>query len=217
MRTLYHFPLSPFSRRVRLALAHKGLDVELRDARANPALLEEARQLVPFRTIPVLVDGESAQGDSTAIAHWLDRAYPQAPPLWPTGADALAALQAAALVDVVLNHVVDTGTRFFALHDHPAWAGVTREMIGRAQRAMDSLGERAASLGKRTIAPSGWSAADMWLFTLVDWFEGLPQRAATTPNAAQILTLGLTLPDALSKWADAHRARPDVQALQGRP
>src|SRR5580692_1629886 len=56
MRTLYHFRLSPYSRRARLALAHKGLDCELRDARENPALLEEARALVPFRTVPVLVD-----------------------------------------------------------------------------------------------------------------------------------------------------------------
>ena len=34
MRTLYHFRASPFARRARLALAHKGLEVELRDADA---------------------------------------------------------------------------------------------------------------------------------------------------------------------------------------
>lgn len=44
MRTLYH------SRRVRLALAHKGLDVELRECRDDPAFAREARALAPFRT-----------------------------------------------------------------------------------------------------------------------------------------------------------------------
>ena len=93
MRTLYHFQYSPFSRRTRLALAHKGLDCELREPRETPAFLEEARKLVPFRTIPVLVDGGQAMGDSTAIVHWLDRAYASGPRLWPTGEDAAEAFQ----------------------------------------------------------------------------------------------------------------------------
>src|SRR5580693_7449807 len=112
MRALYHFPSSPFSRRTRLALAHKGLAAELRDARANPAFQEEARKLVAFRTIPVFVDEGRAMGDSTAIVHWLDLAYPQGPRLWPVGEDAEDALQLAALVDVFLNNVIDLGTRY---------------------------------------------------------------------------------------------------------
>ncbi|MGH7295535.1 MAG: glutathione S-transferase family protein, partial [Polyangiaceae bacterium] len=112
MRTLYHFQNSPFSRRTRLALAHKGLEVQLREAREDPAAMQEARSLVAFRTIPVLVDGGRGMGDSTAIAHWLDAAYPSAPRLWPGGAEAADVLQVAALVDVVLDHVVDVWTRY---------------------------------------------------------------------------------------------------------
>ncbi|HEV3191381.1 MAG TPA: glutathione S-transferase N-terminal domain-containing protein, partial [Polyangiaceae bacterium] len=71
MRILYHFTHSPFARRVRLALAHKGLDVELREGRDNPASMAEARRLVPLKTLPVLVDGDQVLGDSTAITRWL--------------------------------------------------------------------------------------------------------------------------------------------------
>jgi len=214
MRALYHFPLSPYSRRTRLALAHKGLDCELRDARENPAFMEEARSLVPFRTIPVLVDDGRAIGDSTAIAHWLDRAYPQAPRLWPDGADdAHAVLQVAALIDVVLSGVIDVGTRYFALSGDAAWDGVKREMVGRAEKAAAGLATRVGSLGRATIAAGGWSFADIALLTCVLWFEGMPARAATTRNIAQIQSLGFTLPTGLSRWADAHRDRSDVRGL----
>jgi glutathione S-transferase len=213
MRVLYHYRYSPFARRARLALAHKGLDVELREARDNPAWAEEARRLVPLRTIPVLVDGERAMGDSTAITHWLDRAYPNAPRLWPDGDDAEAALQVATLVDVALNHVIDLGTRYWALRDHPAWAGVKGELLGRAQTAADALAKRVSSLGRATVASSGWSAADMALLTMTIWIEGWPGRVTTSPNIAQVSTLGFQLPSGLSRWADAHRGRADVAAL----
>jgi glutathione S-transferase len=213
MRTLYHFVHSPFSRRTRLALAHKGLDCELRDGRSSPAVLEEARRLAPFRTIPVLVDGGRAMGDSVAIAQWLDLAYPDAPRLWPAGEDAVAALQTAALVDVALNHVVDVGTRYYPLRESAAWAGVVDEMLGRARLALDALAERTASLGRPTVVRSGWSAADMWLYTMVAWFEGMRARAQGNQNITQILTLGITVPSALVDWARSHRERQDVRAL----
>jgi glutathione S-transferase len=212
-RILYHFRYSPFSRRVRLALAHKKLDVEMREARENPAWAEEARSRVPSRTFPVFVDGERALGDSGAIVHWLDRAYPHAPRLWPDGEDAYGAFEAAALVDVVVHTTGDLGTRYFALRSDPAWGQVKGEMAGRAQVALDALAMRASAVGRTTIAESGWSAADMWLLAAVLWFEGMPARAGASPHIANILTLGITLPAALSKWADAHRQRSDVLAL----
>ncbi|MGD0528646.1 MAG: glutathione S-transferase family protein [Polyangiaceae bacterium] len=213
MRTLYHFKYSPFSRRTRLALAHKGLDCELREPRETPAFLEEARKLVPFRTIPVLVDQGRAMGDSTAIVHWLDRAYASGPRLWPSGEDAAEAFQIAALVDVVLDGVIDAGTRYYALRNDPAWPAVKTEMVGRAQTAANALGDRAASLGRPTVSRDGWSAADMWLLTMVTWFESMPARVATAANIRQITELGFELPRALCTWADAHRERADVKAL----
>jgi glutathione S-transferase len=212
MRTLYHFQFSPFSRRTRLALAHKQLDVQLREGREDPAAIEEARRLAPFRTIPVLVDEGRAMGDSTAIAHWLDVAYPDAPRLWPAD-DAADVLQVTALVDVVLDNVIDVGTRYHELHGDPAWETVKAEQVGRARTAAEALGGRVATLGRSTVSRGGWSAADIWLLTLAMWFETMPARAPTNRNIAQILALGLELPRALLAWTDAHRDRADVRAL----
>jgi glutathione S-transferase len=209
MRTLYHYRFSPFSRRVRLALAHKKLDVELREGREVPANIEEARKLAPVRTFPVYVDEGRVLSDSSAIMHWLDSAYPQAPRLWPDGEHAAKALQTAALVDVVLDNVINVGTRYWPLREHPAWGSVRDEMLGRARSAADALASMASS---ETIA-GAWSAADICVLTLTLWFESMPERRTSSANIAQILTLGFSLPPALSRWADTHRKRPDVLAL----
>ena len=214
MRTLYHFRFSPFSRRTRLALAHKGLDCELREC-GDPALRREAAERVATRTVPVLVDGAHALGDSVAITRWLDAAYPNAPRLWPTDADdAHLALEVAAHVDHALDAIVNTGTRYYALHGDAAWAGVRDEMMTRAQLALDALAQRVAPLNRTTIARSGWSAADMWLLTAVVWLRGLPGRVDSSPNAKQIMQVGgWSVPSALGSWAEAHASREDVRAL----
>jgi glutathione S-transferase len=214
VRTLYHFTHSPFARRVRLALAHKGLDVELREGRDNPAWMVEARRLVPLKTLPVLVDGDQVLGDSTAITRWLDVAYPERPRIWPEGSDAFATLEVTTLVDVALTHITDLGTRYYPLRAHSAWEGVKSEMLGRAQRALDALAGRLLVLNGPTITSQGWSAADMWLYTASAWIEGMPSRVSTSQNIAQILEVGgWQLPDAVRNWAQLHRNRPDVRAL----
>jgi glutathione S-transferase len=76
MRLLYHLPLSPFSRKVRLALGEKRLPFELRLEKAwerRPEYLE----LNPAGTVPTLVeDNGLAIPDSNVICEYLDEAYP---------------------------------------------------------------------------------------------------------------------------------------------
>ena len=76
MRILYHLPLSPFSRKVRLALAEKRIPFELRIERVwerRPEFLE----LNPAGTVPVLVEENGlAISDSYAICEYLEEAYP---------------------------------------------------------------------------------------------------------------------------------------------
>jgi glutathione S-transferase len=213
MPILYYYRNSPFSRRTRLALMHKGVQVELRELAQNAEWVNEARALVPTRTFPVLADGPRAMGDSNVIARWLDAAYPSTPRLWPTGDEALQALEVAALADFAVHTTADLGTRYFALRGDPAWSQVKGEMLGRVERVLDALAERAAALGRPTVVASGWSVADIWLFTFVAWMEALPGRVGAGPNVAQILSLGLKVPPALSTWAAQHRGRPDVEAL----
>ncbi len=86
MNRLFHVPLSPFCRKVRLTLAEKKIEVELveekyweRDAdflRRNPAA-----------KVPVLKIGEQTLAESSAICEYLEETQPD-PPLLPGGPEA---------------------------------------------------------------------------------------------------------------------------------
>jgi glutathione S-transferase len=76
MRVLYHMPLSPYARKVRLVLAEKRLPFELRLEKVwerRPEYLE----LNPAGTVPTLVeDNGLVVPDSSVICEYLDEAYP---------------------------------------------------------------------------------------------------------------------------------------------
>ncbi|HVJ91577.1 MAG TPA: glutathione S-transferase family protein [Labilithrix sp.] len=213
MRVLYHFAQSVFSRRTRLALAHKGLDVELRDGRADPSFMAEARQLTPLRTMPVLVDEGRALGDSGAIVSYLDFAYPDRPRLWPLDASAAHdALGITTAIDVAMNALADMGTRYWDLRNDPAWERVVGERMARAKTAIEWV---AAKATRPFLAGDAWGAAEIWTFSATRWVLGMPPRAATTPLVAQILTLDFELPKALVDWSKQHDDRPEVRAIYG--
>ena len=76
MRTLYHYWLCPFSRKVRLILAEKKLDFEL-EVEEVWERRPEFMDLNPAGKVPVLVDlNGTVVVDSMAIAEYLDEAYP---------------------------------------------------------------------------------------------------------------------------------------------
>jgi len=76
MRILYHLPLSPFARKVRVVLAEKRLPFELRVEKVwerRPEYLE----MNPACTVPTLVeDNGRVVPDSGVICEYLDEAYP---------------------------------------------------------------------------------------------------------------------------------------------
>jgi glutathione S-transferase len=76
MLRLYHVPLCPFCRKVRLVLREKGLAVELVEVQPwdHP---DELLRLNPASEVPVLVDGQSVVSDSQAITDHLEEAYPE--------------------------------------------------------------------------------------------------------------------------------------------
>lgn len=86
MAKLYHFPLSPFCRKVRLSLAEKRIEVELHDERyweQDPDFLRRN----PAGKVPVLrIDG-MMMSESSAICEYLEEKYPE-PTLMPRGAEA---------------------------------------------------------------------------------------------------------------------------------
>ncbi|WP_206931271.1 FtsZ-binding protein FzlA [Roseococcus thiosulfatophilus] len=79
MRILHHLPLSPYSRKVRLALAEKRIPFELKTERVWERR-EEFLALNPACTVPVLVEENGfVIADSYAICEYLDEAYPDTP------------------------------------------------------------------------------------------------------------------------------------------
>ncbi|RYJ01366.1 MAG: glutathione S-transferase family protein [Acetobacteraceae bacterium] len=76
MRILYHIPLSPFCRKVRLALAEKRIPFELRVERVWERR-PEFEAMNPAVTVPVLLEENGFTiADSYAICEYLDEAYP---------------------------------------------------------------------------------------------------------------------------------------------
>jgi len=87
---------SPYCWRVRMALAHKGLDVELKPWRF------QEKQAIAFANtdkVPVLCDGENIVADSFAIMHYLDKAYPETPAVLGRGVSYQRALFFSHFVD----------------------------------------------------------------------------------------------------------------------
>lgn len=76
MRVLYHLPLSPYARKVRLVLAEKRLPFEVRVEKVwerRPEYLE----MNPAGTVPTLIeDNGLVIPDSGVICEYLDEAYP---------------------------------------------------------------------------------------------------------------------------------------------
>ncbi len=86
MNRLYHYPLSPFSRKVRLSLAEKKIEVELLEERYWEQDPEFMRRN-PAGKVPILKLGNRLMADSQAICEYLEETHPT-PPLMPQGADA---------------------------------------------------------------------------------------------------------------------------------
>ena len=99
MRTVYHLPLSPFSRKVRLALGEKKLAFELR-VEDVWRRREEFLILNPTGQVPVLIDDGLVVADSTAIFEYLEDAYPTPPLIGKTPTARAEALRLAFWFDL---------------------------------------------------------------------------------------------------------------------
>ena len=78
MLELYQFEMSHYAEKIRLILDYKGLDY--RKVEVTPGVGQiELYQLSGQRQVPVLKDGSEVIADSTAIADYLDKRYPDKP------------------------------------------------------------------------------------------------------------------------------------------
>ena len=88
MHRLYHVPLSPFCRKVRLVLAEKRIEVELIEERYWERR-KDFLQMNPGGAVPVLKADGLTLADSAAICEYLEEVHPE-PPLMPTSPAARA-------------------------------------------------------------------------------------------------------------------------------
>lgn len=82
MLYLYQFELCPYCEKVRFILDYKGLDYRKVEVSPGVGQLEVLR-ISGQTKVPVLKDGETVVADSTEIAQYLERKYPE-PALIPT-------------------------------------------------------------------------------------------------------------------------------------
>ncbi len=79
--TLFSDATDPYSHRVRIVLAEKGITVEVVNVEPeNPP--EDLIELNPYQSVPTLVDRELVLYDSHVIMEYLDERFPH-PPLMP--------------------------------------------------------------------------------------------------------------------------------------
>lgn len=78
MRTLFHLWLHPFSRKVRISLAEKGLDFDLKIEKVWERRTEFLA-MNPAGTVPVLIEKDGTTlANSQVICEYLEEVYPEA-------------------------------------------------------------------------------------------------------------------------------------------
>ena len=83
MPTVYGVSLSPFVRKVRVALAEKNLPYDLEPVFGPAASTPEFRAMSPLGKIPAYRDGDRTFSDSSVICLYLEKVHPQ-PALYPS-------------------------------------------------------------------------------------------------------------------------------------
>jgi glutathione S-transferase len=203
MRLLYHLPLSPFARKVRLALAEKRIPFDLRIERVwerRPEFL----QMNPACTVPVLVEENGlAIADSWAICEYLDEAYPETPLLGRSLAERAEV------------------RRLLAWMDQRFHADVTRNLLHEKQmkRLLGQGGPDAAALraGYANLGPHLDYLA--WLVETRPWLAGPALTLADLAAAAHLSALDYlgdvdwSLSEPVRDWYARVKSRPSFRPL----
>jgi glutathione S-transferase len=193
--------LSPFSAKVRIALAEKKLDCEILDVPWSrktlwgpkpPAFLAVS----PHGKVPVLIDGDVVVYDSTVICEYLEDRHPK-PPLFPQ--DAAGRARCRQLEDeadmAMTQDVTALVQELFTKTDD-----ATRDMA-RVAAAMENLQRRWDALEKelagRQYLCDAFSVADIATFMVV----GFATNFGLAPEERH---------GNLRAWVDRVRARPAV-------
>jgi glutathione S-transferase len=199
MIVLYQHPISPYVRKVKLALLEKGLDFERRTLSPSDFDGSELGGMNPRREVPSLSDDGTVIVDSTIICEYLEERYPD-PALYPKTAAARARAR-------ILEDIAD-------IEFEPAvWALMEVQVFGRAsgELATKLLEAAQAAIGRQfdrlehELAEAPFLTGDA--FGIVD--------IAFLPHVAGAAMFGVKAGPGrprVSDWVKRVRARPSVQA-----
>ncbi len=194
MLVLYDDVLSPYARKVRIALDEKGLEAERIRALHGDCNRTDFVHVNPRAEVPALVDGDLALYDSTIICEYLEDRWPD-PPLYPRDPRRRAVCRLIEdLADTQLDAalyavtVVEYGRRT----PHPVMhAAAARDVA----RIADDLERR---LGDQPFFCGDFSLADI----------------AVAPHLTTAAFLGFPLDPArhrhLAAWLDRVQTRPSI-------
>jgi len=203
VRILYHLPLSPYARKVRLALTEKRIPFELRLERVwerRPEFLE----LNPACTVPVLVESNGLGiADSNAICEYLDEAYPDMPLLGRSLAERAEVRRLVAWFDGKFAHEVTQNLLY---------EKQMKRLMGRGNPEGAVI--RAGYLNlKPHLEYLGWLAETR------HWLAGPALSLADFAAAAHLSALDYTgdvdwsLNDAAKEWYARVKSRPCFRGL----
>jgi glutathione S-transferase len=205
MRILYHLPLSPFSRKVRLALAEKRIPFDLRVEKVWERR-EEFLGMNPACTVPVLQDANGlVLADSYAICEYLDEAYPDGPLLGRTLAERAEVRRLVAWFD----QKFDAEVTHNLLYEKQM-----KRLLGRGNPDAAAIRAGYANL-KPHLEYIGWLAETR------AWLAGTSLSLADLAAAAHLSALDYigdldwTLSDAAKDWYARIKSRPAFRPLLG--
>ncbi len=205
MLRLYHWPLDPSGRLVRLMLAEKGVDTELV---ASPAWAPhpELGQLAPGAIAPALADRPPPAGfaaiGTRAICEHLDEAYPE-PPLLPVErleraeARRLWAWIEAGMEEVTDHLLSERVTHWERRSREPDSVRLRRGLHALRGRLtfLEALAEKRSYLAGRTLSLADLAAAAH--LSAYDYFGDVPWES---------------IPD-LKAWYVRLKSRPSFRGL----
>ena len=203
MRSLYHLPLSPFSRKVRLVLAEKRLPFELRLEKVWQRR-SEYLELNPAGTVPTLVEENGlAVADSGVICEYLEEAYPDM-----------------ALMGRTLAERVEV-RRLVAWFDGKFANEVTRNLLGeKFMKRLAGRGEPDANALRAGYANLRFHMEYLgWLAETRKWLAGSAISFADFAAAGHLSALDFagdvdwTMSEAARDWYARMKSRPSFRAI----